>query len=432
MIRLWMILYNLIFIPFSLIVTSILSLVNPKIRKGLSGRVKILKKVRKDLVKIGSHQPRIICHVSSYGEFLQGKPVFEQLKQLNPNLFIIVTVFSPSGYENITVQPPIDYLCYLPIDSYFGMKKFISIISPDVAVIVRHDIWPNFIWQLKKRNIPLILIDASLSEKSSHFYPVLRNLSRLQFNQFDSIMAITDEEANRFRRLIGKQEKIEVIGDTKYDQVYERSKFRERFSRVSRHPALKNKKILIAGSTWGEDEAIIIPAFQKITTNIENVMLIIAPHEPTPRRIDEIKLRCEKLELKPICLTELDKGKHDFDCLIIDQIGLLANIYSLGMAAFVGGSFHTKIHNVLEPAVYGVPVFFGPKMTNSAEAKTLIQNNAAIIVYSIDEVYQLMMKFIQKPEFGKTFGKRAKEIVMNNVGSSRKIAQNLLTIMSKH
>ena len=426
MIQFLFILYNVLIIPPTIFVLSIISLFNSKIRKGLAGRIGLIRKLKGELPLKKSDRDVIWFHVSSYGEFLQAKPVMDQLKKTDSNLFIFVTVFSPSGFENIKVEQPIDYLCYLPFDSYFTIKKFISITNPKISVIVRHDIWPNCVWLLDKKKIALYLIDASLPNNSTRFLPIFLYLNKALFRKLTGIFVISEEEVQKFLKLGVDTNKVEIIGDTKYDQVYERSRNKKKVSHLIDHPNLLNKKVLVAGSTWQDDEAILIPAFQQVQENIKNSFLIIAPHEPIPKRIAEIEQQCRQANIKFVRWSGLENFEDDTRCLIIDQIGLLSAIYSLGDVAFVGGSFYYKIHNVLEPAVFGIPVLFGPKMTTSAEAFKLLEHDAAIIINSKKQIVDLLTKIFLDIQYANKFGEKAKRLVKKNVGSSQKIAQILL------
>jgi len=424
--RLLLVFYNIFIVPLLFLGVVVGSLINAKIRKGLRGRRKIIKKIQYSLPPVKTEGSRIWIHVSSYGEFLQAKPVLSYLKKLNPNIFNIISFFSPSGYDNVAVQTPVDFKCYLPFDSYFQAKKCISIIAPKVAVIVRHDIWPNFVWRLSQKKIPLILIDASIHQKSSRLLPIFKQINRYLFSLMEAILVISTEEQQKFSQLVEDTKKLIVIGDTKYDQVYERSQHLDRIARLIKEPGLKQKKIIIAGSSWQADEDYLIPAFKQLSSKFEDLILILAPHEPTPSRVEEIEHRLNQAQLTSERLSQLKPGQLDSHCLIIDQIGLLANIYYLGKITFVGGSFHYKIHNVLEPAVYGIPVIFGPKMTNSSEAQNLLKHDAAILVNSSQEIVEVTSNLLENPEYAKGYGERARQVVMQNVGSSETIAQFLL------
>jgi len=424
--RLLMVLYNLVTIPLFYLGAMIGSFFHPKIRKGVQGRKNDLKKIRQSLAAVSHQQPRLWVHVSSYGEFLQVKPVLNYLKKLQPQIFCIVSFFSPSGYENIPQQPPVDLKCYLPFDTYFQAKKFISIVAPNVAVIVRHDIWPNFVWRLNQQNVPLLLIDASLPPGTSRLWLLLRWLNKHLFSMMEAIFTISDEETAKFRQLVADAEKVTTLGDTKYDQVFERSQNLDRIAELLALPECREQKILVAGSSWQGDERQLIPAFSRLRHKFNDLLLIIAPHEPTPNRIAHIESQLAQQGLASTRLSQLKGAAFRGSCLIIDRIGLLANIYYLATIAFVGGSFHFKIHNVLEPAVYGVPVIFGPRMKNSYEAQQLLRHQAAIMVKSSSQIVDTVTQLLEKPDQAKQYGDRARQMVMQNVGSSAAIARFIL------
>ena len=410
-------LYNILIIPPAIFVLFFISLFDRKTRKGFNGRLGLIRKLKNELPALKSNRDVTWFHVSSYGEFLQAKPALDQLKKENPKLFIFVTVFSPSGFENIKVEAPVDYLCYLPFDSYFTIKKFVSIVNPKVSAIVRHDIWPNCVWILHKKGIPLYLIDASLPNNSSRFKPIFRIINQALFRKLAGVFVISEEEVQKFQKLGIESGKIKIIGDTKYDQVYERSRNKKKITPLIDHPVLSNKKVLVAGSTWQDDEAVVIPAFQEVHQKIKNTFLIIAPHEPALKRITEIERQCQKANIKTVRWSELENLNKNTRCLIIDRIGLLSSIYSLGDVAFVGGSFYYKIHNVLEPAVFGIPVFFGPKMTTSAEAYKLLEHEAGVIVNSVEQSVNLLTEIIENPKLAQKYGDNAKNLVKKNIST---------------
>jgi len=265
-----------------------------------------------------------------------------------------------------------------------------------------------------------------LPKHSSRLKPFFRYLNAKLFSLISGIFVIGENEIDRFLKLSVVREKIEIMGDTKYDQVLERAQKREKIAPLINHPVLLNKHVLVAGSTWPADEEVVIPAFCAVFNKHENLFMIIAPHEPHPKRIAEIKKMCQQFKLKTACWSDLVQLTKNCQCLIVDKIGLLSSIYSLGKVAFVGGSFHYKIHNVLEPAIFGIPVFFGPKMATSAEAQKLLENDAAIKVNSIEQATALLTKIFEDPTFAQNYGAKAKMLVQQNVGRSRKIAERLI------
>jgi len=424
-------LYNILVLPLLIIAVNIAGLFHAKIRNGLHGRKWILPKLKSDLAALADRS-RILIHVSSFGEWLQVRPVLNQIKQLNPDIALVVSFFSPSGFDHVSLEPPIDVKCYLPIDSYFRIKKFIKLIKPQVVAIVRHDIWPNFLYRVNREKIPILLIDASIPRRSWVVATLLRPFHRWMYGMFDLILAISGEEAEALRRIISDPTKIRITGDTKYDQVYQRSQQLDKIASLSRLLKPQQRPIWVIGSSWPADEHQIIPAFQQLHQQFPRFMMILVPHEPTPARIEQIEEQLRLAHLTWRRLSQLNHQPFDHDCLIVDQVGLLATIYALGQVAFVGGSFHFKIHNVLEPAVFGVAVLFGPKMKNSAEAIHLLANNAAFQVHSTAEIVATISRLLSNPELAREYGNRAKQIVMQNVGTSAKVANLLLAHLAQH
>lgn len=423
--RLLLIIYNLFAVPLLFLSFLLSGLFNSKIRRGIHGRLKNRAMLRAQLDKVDPMAPRIWFHVSSYGEFLQAQPILRHLKQKYPALVIVVSFFSPSGYDHVSVGDIVDVKCYLPFDSYWGAKKFVAMLAPTVAAIVRHDIWPNFVYRLAQQHIPLLLVDASLSDKSARLLPLVQKINRQLFGCMTAILAISEAEAAKFQQLMDHPEQVMVVGDTKYDQVFERGQQREAIAALTEIPALQQSKIWVVGSSWPMDEHFIFPAFEALCRQFDDLVLILAPHEPVPRRIQELEARLARAQLPALRLSQLVGNQFNARCLIVDRVGVLAALYSLATIAFVGGSFHYKVHNVLEPAVFGIPVLFGPKMTNSAEARQLLAHEAAILVRSREDIVETVTNLLQHADLASAYGQRARQIVMQNVGSSEKIAEIL-------
>ena len=420
-------LYNIFVIPILYIVFHIGALFNQKIRKGVKGRKGLLKKIKSDLKSVSKR--KIWFHIASYGEFEQAKPVLRLLKQQQPDIFIIVSFFSPSGFEHIKREQPVDYKCYIPFDSIAGAFKFISIVNPAVGVVVRHDIWPNFMWVMKKKRIPLILIDASIPPTSSRLWPVLRNFNRTLFNKFTRILTTSNLEMHRLRLLVSNDEKLAVTGDTKFDQVFHRAMETNRIESLLANKYLSSHRILIAGSSWPSDEERLIPVFKNVKNQVDDALLIIVPHEPIPHRIEEISDSLDSHNLKWLVYSEMTGESTDYDVLIIDKIGFLANLYKLGIAAFIGGSFTQKVHNVLEPAAHGIPVLVGPKITTQAEATRLVDSGGAIIVNSPEEFEVQMTRIYSDNMYQQIVGKRAKFFVEQHLGASEKTVEIIVNYL---
>lgn len=421
------IVYNLIVIPILYLSFHAASLFNDKIRRGIRGRKNLLPKIAEDLQK--TDKKRVWFHISSYGEYEQAKPVMVRLKAARADLAIIVSFFSPSAYEHIKLSPPVDYICYLPVDSKANAKRFVEIVAPVLAVVVRHDIWPNFIWELNRKQIPVILINASIPQKSSRLWPIFKGFNRKLYSSFSSILTISKKQSKTINALLGHTQKTILTGDTKFDQVYQRTRETEKVAHLATHPYLKKKAIWVIGSSWSEDESRVIPAFARLKNMYDKLLMIIAPHEPTEQRVSEIEKQLIAHNISAIRYSELTENSSDFDALVVNKMGLLANIYSVGMAAFVGGSYEQNVHNVLEPAAHGIPVLFGPKIDTQPEAQLLIRTEGGFIVKTADEIVNKMDVLLSNKDLARKTGENAKNLVMEHVGAAEKTTSVLLEIL---
>jgi 3-deoxy-D-manno-octulosonic-acid transferase len=322
-------------------------------------------------------------HVASVGEYLQGKPVISLLA-LNESvpLQIALTFSSPSGvenYEKFRESPEreiVSFVDYLPVDTLSNVRFCLDTLDPDLIVYVKYDLWPNLIREAADRGIPQALISGGLSESSGRYSFPWRYFFGELYSLLDIISASTGEDAERFRSHSPGAEVI-TVGDTKYDQVFERAEGDHSDETDRLLPA--GPDYLIAGSTWPEDEEIIIPGYARLRDSFPEVSLVIAPHEPLENRIEQIIQSAGQNSLEAVTLSEIGKESRS-PVIIADGIGYLARLYRHGCIAYVGGGFSSGVHNVLEPAVMGVPVLFGPRVDNSHEAKEIADLGAGVII----------------------------------------------------
>jgi len=419
--KFWQIFYNIIFIPILYVILVLISLFYKKVRRGISGRKRIFEELILNRLTLDLSKINIWFHSSSLGEFEQAKPIIEKLKK-ETDVKIVVSFFSPSGYENSKKYPFADIITYLPFDSEWRARRFIEIISPNIVVFMRYDIWPNHIWSLKKKRIPILLVDATMKKKSPRKLPLLRSFHKYLFEDFTKILTVSDEDADGFKSFKCKNVQIKVVGDTRFDRVYSRS-LASRESKIINKEVLINKKVLVAGSTWQQDEDVIIPSFLKLLKFDSDAVMIIAPHEPT-------LLHLEKLEnefagqASFIRLSNINNYKNE-NIIIVDSIGVLSILYSYADVAFIGGSFKINVHNVLEAAVYGVPVLFGPKIENSQEAIKLLEAGGGIMIKDKKMFYRTLRKLFSDENLIKETGKRSFEFVNKNVGTTDRIIKEI-------
>lgn len=416
----WFYLYNIIVLPIIKYSIYFLSLFNKKIREGIKGRKNLFEKLIIDLTGIERSKKIIWFHSSSLGEFEQAKPIIEELKK-KMDIYIMVTFFSPSGYNNSLKYGQADFISYLPFDNYQNVKRFVSIVKPSVVFFMRYDFWPNLIWILDKMRIPMLIVDATMSKNSKRKSFISKQFHSSLFNKFSQILTISEKDKENFKEFEINEDKLKVVGDTRFDRVYLKS-LEAKNKNLFRNEIVEGKKILVVGSSWEADEEIILPAVKKIIKYIDDVLIIIAPHEPTSNRLEELEFALNSIE------TIRFSYKNDYKnekIILIDSIGILLTLYYYADIAYVGGSFRQGIHNVLEPAVYGIPVIFGPKNKNSQEAQVMMELGCGIQINNKINAYKTFRELLTNDKKRKELGNISYEYVQKNIGATEKIIDEL-------
>ncbi len=419
--NIWQFFYNFLFLPMFYLLILFAALFNSKIKKGVKGRKRIFEELLQKSKSLNKTRKTIWFHSSSYGEFEQAKPIIEQLRK-ESDINIVVSFFSPSGYVNSRNYPHADLITYLPFDSPTNAKKFIETIQPGLAVFMRYDIWPNHIWALKTKEIPCFLVDATMRGTSLRKLPLLKSFHQTLFSDIKKILAVSEDDAIGFRNFNCTDEQLNIVGDTRFDRVHQRS-LAAKESNLIKQGILNQKKVFVAGSTWEQDEEVILPAFIKLAKFDDSAILIIAPHEPSLLRLEKIEHEFAG-KLLTIRFSHLN-NYSDERVIIVDSIGILLTLYIYADAAYVGGSFKQNIHNVLEAAVYGIPVLFGPKIDNSQEAKQLVETGGGILVRDKKEAYRRMRSLFSNEKLTATRGKIAYDYVQKNIGATNKIINEI-------
>lgn len=421
----WNIVYNYLIIPALYVALRIAGLFNRKIRNGISGRKRVYENLILSSTALDKRKQLVWFHSSSLGEFEQAKPIIEKLRE-EADVNILITFFSPSGYENSKKYPYADLIAYIPFDTKYNAEKFLKIVRPSIAVIMRYDIWPNIIDTLNKYSIPIFLVDATLRSTSPRKYPFLKSFHKNLFEKFTRILTVSEKDAKEFISFGITKEKVSAVGDTRFDRVYQRS-IDARGKKLIREDLVANKKIFVAGSTWEQDEEVLLPAFLKLSELDKSVMLIIAPHEPTILHLEKIEHEFAS-KLKTIRFSHLNNYK-DERVIIIDSIGILLTLYTYAHAAYVGGGFKQNIHNVLEAAVYGIPVMFGPKIENSQEAQKLLKLGGGILVKDKKEAYRNLRKIFSDENFRNSAGKISFSYTHENIGATERIIKEIIKFL---
>ena len=367
--------------------------------------------------KIDRNAKYIWFHASSLGEFEQGRPMMEKIKAEHPEYKILLTFFSPSGYEVRKNYNGADVICYLPFDTPYRVKKFLNLANPSIAVFIKYEFWGNYLQELKHRNIPVYII-SSIFRRDQLFFQWFGYPYRKMLYCFTHLFVQDDRSAALLKEF--GITNVTVTGDTRFDRVLDvRNQARE-LSPVEHFVCEggKEKKLtLVAGSSWPQDEEILIPYFNEHP----EMKLIIAPHEIHREHLMYIEslLKRPSVRLSDVFHDQsLAEGK---DCLIVDSFGLLSSIYRYGTIAYIGGGFGAGIHNTLEAAVYGIPVLFGPKYHKFKEAKDLIKVGGGFSVSDKQSFCEKMDELLTYHEVLEAAGESAGQFVNGNVGATDKI-----------
>lgn len=422
---LWYLFYDFIVIPFLYISLQAASIFNNKIKRGIKGRRRVYEEIILNALSIDKNKKLVWFHSSSLGEFEQAKPIIEEMKR-ERNVNILITFFSPSGYENSRKYPYADLIAYIPFDTIFNARKFISIVKPDLSVIMRYDIWPNMIKALSEFSVPVYLVDATMRGNSLRKLPFIKSFHKMLFGKLAKILTVSENDEKGFREFGIDNNKIISVGDTRFDRVYQRSQMARQVNLI-KDDILLNKKVFVFGSSWEQDEEVIFPAFEKLTEKDPSALMIVAPHEPMLLHLEKIENEFSG-KLKTIRFSFLN-NYSDEKVIIVDSIGILLTLYTYADVAFVGGSFKQSIHNVLEAAVYGIPVMFGPKIDTSQEAKKLSELGGGILVKNKREAYRYLRLLFTNNELRKSKGKISSEYVEKNLGATSKILNEIFRII---
>jgi 3-deoxy-D-manno-octulosonic-acid transferase len=286
--------------------------------------------------------------------------------------------------------------------------------------------WPNIIEALSKINVTTFLVDATLRQNSPRKFPLIKSFHKILFGYLSRILTVSESDANEFRKFGINIDKINAVGDTRFDRVYQRSLLAKE-KRLISYNVLKNKKVFVAGSTWEQDEDIIFPALLKLSEMDPNILMIVAPHEPTLLHLEKIENEFAG-KLKTIRFSHLN-NYSDERIIIVDSIGILLTLYTYADVAYVGGSFKQNIHNVLEAAVYGTPVLFGPKIENSQEAIKLVEVGGGIIVNNKRQAYKYLRKLFSDDSYRISVGKISSKYVQSNIGATEKILNEIYKVI---
>ena len=383
-----------------------------KAKKMLAGHREIFAVLKE---KLNPDVDYVWFHASSLGEFEQGRPMIEKLRAEHPEYRVVLTFFSPSGYQPAKNYQRADVVCYLPFDTKRNVARFLDMVRPKMAFFIKYVFWLNYLQELKKRSIPSYSV-SSIFRKEQVFFKPWGGRYRLALHCMTHLF-VQNVESKSLLKSVGV-ENATVVGDTRFDRV---SKILEQARQLPLVDAFVegDRKVFVVGSSWGNDEAVYMPFFN---THRE-WKLISASHEVSEERVASIMSHYEGTCVRYSTATMDEVRKAD--CLIVDCYGLLSSIYRYGSMAYVGGGFGVGIHNVLEAAVYGIPVFFGPNNRKFQEAQQLKSCGGGYEIVATCDFVERMDAFASDEKLLERAGKAAGDLVSTNAGATSRIFSHL-------
>ena len=416
--------YNIV-IYLYLTGVAIVSLFNQKVRKMWRGEREAFSVLKQ---KVDPNAKYVWVHAASLGEFEQGRPIMECIRRDHPEYKILLTFFSPSGYEVRKNYEGADIVCYLPLDTITNARRFLRLIRPCMAFFIKYEFWYNYLHILRHRGVPTYSVSSIFRPGQIFFRWYGRQYGRVLkcFTKF----FVQNEVSRELLATIGIH-RVEITGDTRFDRVLQikdaakQLPLVESFVSPVASEAAAQRKCFIVGSSWEPDEDIYIPYFTD-----KDWKLIIATHVVSPERVGLLKKRLVEQGKKVVLYSEADKPEvkgtlSEADVMIIDCYGLLSSIYRYADVAYVGGGFGVGIHNLPEAAVWGVPVFFGPNNARFQEAQDLKQNGGGLEITNSHDFEQLMNDLVAHPDAIKERGRQAGSYVMNRSGATDKILRSV-------
>ena len=384
-----------------------------KAKQTVQGQARTIPYLKETLDPDGGY---IWIHAASLGEFEQGRPLIETIREEQPDAKILLSFYSPSGYEVRKNYDKVDAVCYMPVDTPRRVKEFLDVVNPKMAIFVKYEFWGNFLEQLKQRNVPTYIISSIFRPNQSFFKP-WGEMFRKMLGCFTHLY-VQDEESRELLHGIGI-DNVTVCGDTRLDRVLQIKAQAKEFPAIAQMVG-DSKNVLVMGSSWQPDEDIVIPYFN----SHPEMKLIIAPHEFDESRLEAMMARIKRPVARYTKLNQVDDPSQ-LDCMIIDCFGILSSLYRYGSIAYVGGGFGSGIHNVPEAAVYGIPVIFGPKFEKFREAVELNACGGGFAIGNAQQCHEVLDKLLSDPQALEQAGQAASQYITSHTGATERICADL-------
>ena len=391
-------------------------------RRGIRGRYAAWAATSRD-----PSRPLLWMHAPSVGEGHMARPILSLMRERHPRTQLAYTFFSPSA-EEFSRGLNVDFRDYLPFDDAGDMGAALDALRPRALVFSKVDVWPELVRQARLRGVRVGMISAALAPGSRRSGRLARYLLREAYASLDAVGAVDATDADRLMALGVRRDALEVTGDTRFDQVWQRAQAVDCDSGVLRKLA-SDRPTLVAGSTWPSDEAPLLDAIQRVRARVPTLRAIIAPHEPNPAHCEPIERWASQAGLTVARIDAVDAARADV--ILVDRFGVLGDLYALATLTFVGGGFHgAGLHSVLEPASYGAPVLFGPQHHKSRDALMLIASDGARAVSSAAQAEAVIYELLSDTGKSRRVGDNAKETVRRGTGAAAKSLALVERLMS--
>jgi 3-deoxy-D-manno-octulosonic-acid transferase len=389
------------------------------VREGAKGRREIIGKASSWRQE---HPGKLIAiHSASAGEFEASIPLIRELKR--NNIPVVATLFSPSGFRHAEKLGIADLNLYLPFDSTSSVRHFLSVLQPSIFITCKHDIWPNLIWECYQRRIPQILINTNLHHRSFRINPLFIGFNRAIFGLFSQVYTISEDHSQRLRKLLPRKDTLEVVGDTRFDRVEERAMC----ARLELPADFDTSPVFVAGSVWPA-ENFTLDIFLELREHNPHWRLIWVPHEPEENFLQWAEKKLSGADMTAIRYSQIQIDGN-YQAILVDKMGILAGLYRYGNIAYVGGGFGKGVHSVLEPAVFGIPVIFGPHHYVSSEAGELLTRGGGFSIKGAEEFQNIYRRLSKDEVFRLKCGKIAGDMVKEKTGATKIIAQKISQLL---
>jgi 3-deoxy-D-manno-octulosonic-acid transferase len=406
--------YNIGIFLYSVVI-HVASLWNPKARLWIEGRRGIFPRLR---AAVAPDDRVIWFHAASLGEFEQGRPLMEEIRRRHPSYKIMLTFFSPSGYEIRKDYKGADWVFYLPTDRPCRVRKFLDAVRPEIAVFIKYEFWLNYLFELRRRGVRTYLI-SSIFRRNSIFFQPWGDAFRRALRVFDRIF-VQNTASKELLSEIGIT-RVEIAGDTRFDRVIAIAETPAHVECVEQF--CDGHRTLVAGSTWAPDEAVLGEAVHRHP----EMRFVVAPHEMSPERIAQMQTVLGGGTVRYSECAERGEVPDNARVMIVDTFGILSTLYRYGQCAYVGGGFGAGIHNTLEAVAYGLPVAFGPNCERFREACDLRALGVATVIENAGELNAWLGRLASDPIFTVEAQLKSAEYIAQNRGATQKIMHTLFS-----